>query len=81
MEYKFENQRIKPIVIQNDDGKFQGMVLVEPEPGRFGEPDRFCVPDTSESYSVALDEAKALAHKMFANKASDFSQPPGAGEG
>lgn len=73
MEYRFENHSIKPVVIRTDDGRFQGMVLVVPGMSEHGDPDRVCVPNTSTSYSEALDEAKALAHKMFADKASDFS--------
>lgn len=72
LEYRFEDHSIKPMVIQNDDGRYQGIVLVVPGTGESGEPDRLCVPDTSSSYSAALDEAKALAHKVFADKAIYF---------
>jgi len=72
LEYQFEGQSIKPLVVETDDGHFQGMIIVVPGSNESGEPDRICVPDTSTSYSLALDEAKALAHKLFADKALYF---------
>lgn len=67
LEYRKGGHIAKPLVLQTDGGKFQGMVVFMPASSEDGEPERLCVPTTSTSYSTALDEAKALAHKVLSD--------------
>lgn len=67
MEYRKGGHIAKPVVLQTDSGKYQGMVIFVPEASDDKEPERICVPTTSTSYSTALDEAKALAHKVLSD--------------
>ncbi len=52
-------------VAPTDDGRFQGVVdLLDSGPGNAA---RHVVPVTSDSAEEALDEAKALAHRLLAD--------------
>jgi hypothetical protein len=64
--YRKGGYSAEPVVLKTDDGKYQGMVILIPGPdGK--KPERRCVPTTTTSYTEALDQARALAHKSLAN--------------
>lgn len=59
----------KPIVIETDDRQFQGVVMLYK--GEDHHSERHVVPITSGTYKEALEEAKALAHKVIEKHALD----------
>ncbi len=53
----------KPMVIETDDRRFQGVVLLYEGDDHHSE--RHVVPVVSGTYKEALEEARALAHKVI----------------
>lgn len=52
---------------ERDDGKFQGVVLISHEQGAKSEEVQHTVEAASDSPEEALEQAKALAHRILAN--------------
>lgn len=52
---------------ERDDGKFQGVVLISHEQGPKSEQAQHTVDDASDSPEEALEQAKALAHRILAD--------------
>lgn len=50
-----------------EDGKFQGVVLISHEHGNDSEEAQHTVEAASDSPEEALEQAKALAHRILAN--------------
>lgn len=52
---------------ERDDGKFQGVVLISHEQGAKSEEEQHTVDTASDSPEEALEQAKALAHRILAD--------------
>lgn len=63
LKYMVGRYHLKPIVVETDDRQFQGVVLLYE--GQTHESERHVVPVLSGTYTEALEEAKALAHKII----------------
>ena len=66
MAYRKGKHHANAMVIENDDGRFQGAVELSRE-GEDQHPERHLVPGASDTPEEAFDEAKALAHRLLAN--------------
>jgi len=63
--YKKAGHSARPVVLETDDGRFQGMVEIIPALDGKGRKEQICVPVKNTSYKEAFEEAKALAHKTL----------------
>jgi|GEM_PF-4297355 len=63
LRYMVGRYHVKPMVVETDEGKFQGVVMLYEGDSHHSE--RHAVPVASGTYSEALEEAKALAHKVI----------------
>ncbi len=63
MEYRKGNYTARMAVINTDNTRFKGLVLIR----QHGEEhiEQFCVPVESDNVEDALEEARALAHKIL----------------
>lgn len=63
LKYTVGHYYAKPMVVETDDRRFQGIVLLYEGTDHHSE--RHVVPVVSGAYKEALEEAKALAHKVI----------------
>lgn len=66
MAYKKGKHHANAVVVETDDGRFQGAVELSHE-GEDQHAERHLVPGASDTPEEAFDEAKALAHRLLAN--------------
>lgn len=69
MEYRKGNVIARVLVIERGRQLYRGMVLVR-QHGK-EQVERFCVPVDSDNVDDALDEARALAHRILDERGID----------
>lgn len=69
LKFMVGHYHVKPMVLETDDRQFQGVVLLYEGDDHHSE--RHVVPVKSGTYTEALEEAKALAHKVIEQHAID----------
>ena len=63
LKYMVGRYHVKPMVVETDNRQFQGVVLLYEGDNHHSE--RHVVPVVSGTYTEALEEARALAHKVI----------------
>lgn len=67
LKFMLGHYHVKPMVLETDDRQFQGVVLLYE--GNNHHSERHAVPVVSGTYREALEEARALAHRLIEKRA------------
>jgi len=69
LKLKVGRYHAKPLVLETDSKQYQGIVLLYE--GEHHHSERHVVPTFSRNYHDALENAKALAHKILEKRIND----------